>query len=141
MADLHHRLDQYLSEAGWGFARCDHQGRLVFDSEQGVPMVACRDAPDRIRVFASPGQISAVALSRLSARLGGAGPLSVGSELSWREGEAEWTLSIDPADGVVTLSLLLSDVPRQCAHWARHLERFDAEFLRWRQRLHPREPH
>lgn len=144
MADLHHQLDQYLADAGLGFARHDPLGPLLFETEQGLSMAACREAQGRLRLFACPGHVAAPVLLSLppSPAVGGdaLAQLVLDTVARWTEAEAEWALSVDRLSGVVSLSLLLSDVPRQRAHWARQLERFEAEFVYWRTRLQEKPP-
>lgn len=141
MADLHHQLDQYLSDAGLGFARCDRLGHLLFDTAQGLSMAACHEAQGRIRLFACPGHVAASALLGLPPQPGMDGDalaqLVLDTVLRWSDAEAdaEWALSVDRVQGLVTLSLLLRDVPRQRTHWAQELQRFEAEFAQWQARL------
>jgi hypothetical protein len=144
MADLHHQLDQYLSDAGLGFARHDPLGHLLFETEQGLSMAACHEAQGRIRLFACPGHVAAPVLLSLppSPAVNGdaLAQLVLDTVARWTDAEAEWNLSVDRISGLVTLSLLLSDVPRQRAHWARQLQRFEAEFMHWRTRLQEKPP-
>lgn len=149
MRELHHHLDQYLASLGLALAQSGDDDSLVFHRREDVWMGASHMVDGRLRLFACPGHASGDWLQDLREDRVAEGPdlardpysqLERDVVVRWRDGAVEWSVAVERSSGAVTLSLLMTDGPRQPGDWAQCLERFEQQFEDWRDRLQHEAP-
>ncbi|VTU38401.1 hypothetical protein H6CHR_05211 [Variovorax sp. PBL-H6] len=145
-AQLAHSLDLYLASVGRAPACISAEGSLAFDAAERLQVHAAMHPDGKVELFAAAGYVRAELLQSIveadeDCDFDEDAPRHVADIVArWTGEEALWAVDVHRETGLLTLSMVVSALPRDQAEWATVMRAFMRTADSWIARLQQEAP-